>query len=147
MEIRLAYYKSTSSSWFVAKEKLLNHWLEKMTSYKRKFTMMENMENYRPTRKQFILVILYTSKLKKKPFKILRCNPNRLHSTFLNNLSARSINVLSIARTLSSRVKRFSRENQNYYWETIKIFNNKSNFVQKLTSEIWLQKISLKMLG
>lgn len=146
MEIRLAYYKSTSSSWFVAKEKLLNHWLEKMTSYKRKFTMMENMENYRPTRKQFILVILYTSKLK-KPFKILRCNPNRLHSTFLNNLSARSINVLSIARTLSSRVKRFSRENQNYYWETIKIFNNKSNFVQKLTSEIWLQKISLKMLG
>lgn len=86
-----------------------------MTSYKRKFTMMENMENYRPTRKQFILVILYTSKLKKKPFKILRCNPNRLHSTFLNNLSARSINVLSIARTLSSRVKRFSRENQNYY--------------------------------
>lgn len=146
MEIRLAYYKSTSSSWFIAKEKLLNHWLEKMTSYKRKFTMMENMENYRPTRKHFILVILYTSKLK-KPFKILRCNPNRLHNTFLNNLSARSINVLSIARTLSSRVKRFSRENQNYYWETIKIFNNKSNFVQKLTSEIWLQKISLKMLG
>lgn len=76
--------------------------------------MMENMENYRPTRKQFILVILYTSKLK-KPFKILRCNPNRLHNTFLNNLSARSINVLSIARTLSSRVKRFSRENQIYY--------------------------------
>lgn len=146
MEIRLAYYKSTSSSWFIAKEELFNHWLEKLTSYKRKFTMMENMENYRPTRKQFILVILYTSKLK-KPFKILRCNPNRLHNTFLNNLSARSINVLSIARTLSSRVKRFSRENQNYYWETIKIFNNKSNFVQKLTSEIWLQKISLKMLG
>lgn len=29
MEIRLAYYKSTSSSWFIAKEKLLNHWLEK----------------------------------------------------------------------------------------------------------------------
>lgn len=76
--------------------------------------MMENMENYRPTRKQFILVILYTSKLK-KTFKILRCNPNRLHNTFLNNLSARSFNVLSIARTLSSRVKRFSRENQNYY--------------------------------
>lgn len=31
--------------------------------------MMENMENYRPTRKQFILVILYTSKLKKKRLK------------------------------------------------------------------------------
>lgn len=69
MEIRLAYYKSTSSSWFIAKEKLFNHWLEKMTSYKRKFTMMENMENYRPTRKQFILVILYTSKLKKNRLK------------------------------------------------------------------------------
>lgn len=36
--------------------------------------------------------------------------------------------------------KRFSRENQKYYWKTIKIFKNKRNFVQKLTFEIWLQK-------